>query len=95
MQRLANIHKRTGKTSAGLSAMQLPTKKPQAPGVCYLQQTRSGQYIWSSQSIQEMDVALSEWPASQSDRLHIAETAIPVWHKYCKDAELSRRRHRK
>ena len=30
-----------------------------------------------------MDVALSEWSASQSDRLHIAETAIPVWNKYC------------
>ena len=71
MQRLAKIHKRTGKTSAGLSAMQ--RKKP----------------------IQEMDLALFEWPASQSDRLHIAETAIPVWHKYCKDAELSMCRHRK
>ena len=45
---------------------------------CYLQQIRSGQYIRSSQSIQEEDVALSESPASQPDRLHFAETAILV-----------------
>ena len=95
MQRLARIHKRTGKTSAGLSAMQLPTKEALAPGVCYLQHIRSGQYIWTSQSIQEMDVALSEWPTSQSDRLRFAETAIPVRHKYYKDSERSTCRHRK
>ena len=62
---------------------------------CYLQQIRSGQYIRSSQSIQEEDVALSEWPASQPYRLHFAETAILVRHKYCKDSELFMRRHRK
>ena len=38
----------------------------------------------TSQNVQETDVAHSEWPVSQSDRLHIAETAIPVWHKFAK-----------
>ena len=75
MQSLARIHKRTGKTYACLSAMQLPTKEALAPGVCYLH-IRSGQYTCSPQRIQEMDVVLSEWSASQSDRLHFAETAI-------------------